>query len=118
MCEPIFITGIGTGVGKTLVAAIAAEALEADYWKPIQAGFDEGTDSEWVQAHISNTKSSIHPEVYKLKKPASPHVAAREEGLTISVEKIIGFSFIIFSPLRNDSIPQKLFDFRPIRRPQ
>jgi dethiobiotin synthetase len=89
MCEPIFITGIGTGVGKTLVAAIAAEALEADYWKPIQAGFDEGTDSEWVQAYISNTKSSIRPEVYKLKKPASPHIAAREEGLTISVEKIL-----------------------------
>jgi dethiobiotin synthetase len=85
----IFITGIGTGIGKTMVAAIAAEALAADYWKPIQAGFDEGTDSEWVQAHISNQQSIIHPEVYKLQKPASPHIAAREEGITISAEKIL-----------------------------
>jgi len=42
--QPIFITGIGTDVGKTIVAAIVAEALHADYWKPVQAGFDEGTD--------------------------------------------------------------------------
>lgn len=88
MVQTIFITGIGTGVGKTLVSAIVAEALQADYWKPVQAGYDEGTDSEWVQSVLTNTKSKIYPETYRLKMPASPHIAATEEGRTISLEKI------------------------------
>lgn len=85
---PIFITGIGTGIGKTLISAILAKALEADYWKPIQAGYEEGTDSEYVHNTLTGTASVIHPEVYKLKMPASPHIAAREEGITISIQKI------------------------------
>jgi dethiobiotin synthetase len=83
-----FITGIGTGVGKTLISAILAEALQADYWKPIQAGIDEGTDTEWVKKHITNGEARVHPEVYRLKKAASPHIAARDENITISIEKI------------------------------
>ncbi|HJU45733.1 MAG TPA: dethiobiotin synthase [Chitinophagaceae bacterium] len=85
--QPIFITGIGTGVGKTLVSAIVAEALQADYWKPVQAGFSEGTDSEWVRSMIGDNLV-VHPEVYKLKLPASPHIAAREEGIKIDLQKI------------------------------
>ena len=57
MVQTIFITGIGTGIGKTLVSAIVAEALQADYWKPIQAGYDDGTDSEWMTSILSNNKS-------------------------------------------------------------
>lgn len=83
-----FITGIGTGIGKTVVSSIVTEALEADYFKPVQAGFDDGTDTQWVASRISNTKTTIHDEVYKLKLPASPHIAAREEGLEISIDKI------------------------------
>ena len=60
--QPIFITGIGTGVGKTLVSAIVAEALGAYYWKPVQAGFDEGTDAEWVGARIGSGR--VLPELY------------------------------------------------------
>lgn len=86
--QPIFITGIGTGIGKTIVSAIVAQALMADYWKPLQAGFDEGTDAELVKELISNTTTIIHPEVYKLKLPASPHIAAREENNTINLDKI------------------------------
>ncbi len=86
--RPIFITGIGTGVGKTIVAAIITEALQADYWKPVQAGFEEGTDALTVQDLLSNTQGRIHKEVYKLRLPASPHIAAREEGITISLETI------------------------------
>jgi len=85
---PIIITGIGTGVGKTLVSAIIAEALQADYWKPVQAGYENGTDSEWIKKVISNTKSKIHPETYKLKLAASPHIAAREEGVRIDLNLI------------------------------
>lgn len=84
---PIFITGIGTGVGKTLISAIVTEALGAHYWKPVQAGFADGTDSEWVRERIS-ASSHIAPELYKLKLPASPHIAAREEGTIISLDKI------------------------------
>ena len=86
--KPIFITGIGTGVGKTLVAAIITEALEAAYWKPIQAGFDEGTDALTVKDLISNTETILYPEVYKLQLPASPHIAAREENITINIDTI------------------------------
>jgi dethiobiotin synthetase len=85
---PIFITGIGTGVGKTLVAAIVTRALQADYWKPIQAGFETGTDTDWVKERLAGTSSIIYPEVYKLSMPASPHIAARKDGVVISVKKI------------------------------
>ena len=85
---PIFISGIGTGVGKTLVSAIVTEALQADYWKPVQAGYEDGTDALNVGALVSNPATVIHPEVYKLQMPASPHLAAKNEGIRIDVEKI------------------------------
>ncbi|MBS1660882.1 MAG: dethiobiotin synthase [Bacteroidetes bacterium] len=84
--QPIFITGIGTGIGKTLVSAIVTEALGASYWKPVQAGFDEGTDSQWVGERTAGARRI--PEVYKLKMPASPHIAAREEGVVIDLDRI------------------------------
>lgn len=85
---PIFISGIGTGVGKTIISAIVTEALQADYWKPIQAGFDEGTDALSVSSLVTNPVTVIHPEVYKLRMPASPHLAAKNEGIRIDIEKI------------------------------
>jgi dethiobiotin synthetase len=88
MQQPIFITGIGTDVGKTIVSAILVEALQADYWKPVQAGFEEGSDSEFVRSVISNNKTVIHPETYKLTLAASPHIAAREERVLIDLDKI------------------------------
>ncbi|MEO8860405.1 MAG: dethiobiotin synthase [Ginsengibacter sp.] len=87
--KPIFITGTGTGVGKSLIAAIVTEALQADYWKPIQAGYGEGTDSLLITQLLSNKKSHIHPELYRLKMPASPHIAAKAEGKKIKVKDII-----------------------------
>ena len=84
----IFITGISTGVGKTLVAAIAAEALEADYWKPVQAGELENSDSHKVADLISNGKTEIHKSSYELKAPMSPHAAALLEGVTIDRSEI------------------------------
>lgn len=87
--KPIFITGTGTDVGKTLVAAIVTESLEADYWKPVQAGFSDGTDSLFVSKMITNTKSKIHPELYRLKMPASPHISAAAEGKEIKIREII-----------------------------
>jgi dethiobiotin synthetase len=86
---PIFISGIGTGVGKTIVSAIVTEALQADYWKPIQAGFEEGTDALLVKKLISNPQTTIHPEIYKLKLAASPHIAAKAENIKIDTEEIV-----------------------------
>lgn len=87
--QPLFITGIGTGIGKTLVAAIVTEALGAAYWKPIQAGFNEGTDTEWVGERISRPQDRLLPETYKLRLAASPHIAARGEGVSISLDRIV-----------------------------
>ena len=87
--KPIFITGTGTDVGKTLVSAIVTESLEADYWKPVQAGYADGTDSLFVEKMISNPYTKIHPELYKLKLPASPHLAAPAEEKEITVKEIV-----------------------------
>src|SRR5215471_15593581 len=87
--QPIFITGIGTDVGKTIVAAILTEALQANYWKPVQAGFSHGTDALRVKDLISNNQSVIHSEVYKFSLPASPHIAARNEKMKVDLELIV-----------------------------
>jgi dethiobiotin synthetase len=78
-----FVTGIDTDSGKTLISAILCEALQADYWKPIQAGLPK--DSEVVKALITNTKTKIHPERHLLKTPASPHAAAKIDNITIKL---------------------------------
>jgi dethiobiotin synthetase len=84
----LFITGISTDVGKTIVSAIITEALQADYWKPIQAGDLENSDSHKVKAYLSNPKSQIFENSYKLNTPASPHLAAALDGITIDLHKI------------------------------
>ncbi len=85
----LFITGIGTDVGKTVVSAMFAEALQADYWKPIQAGSLEHTDSDTVRELVTNTKGTFHPEAFKLSQPLSPHAAAKLDGVEINLEKLI-----------------------------
>ena len=84
----IFVSGTGTGIGKTFVSAILAEALYADYWKPVQAGYATITDSDWVRNALTNKKSVVHPETYRLKLAASPHIGAKQENITISLQKI------------------------------
>jgi dethiobiotin synthetase len=85
----IFVTGIGTDVGKTFFSAILVEALKADYWKPVQTGNFFSTDSADVKNWISNSKSKIHPESYSLKQPMSPHAAAELEGISITLNSIL-----------------------------
>ncbi len=104
MIKPLFVTGIGTGVGKTLVCAILTEALQADYWKPVQAGIQNGTDSGWVRSVISNKNSVIHPERYRLTMAASPHIAARNENIIIEIEAIRK----AYSDIRQQMPPERL----------
>lgn len=85
----LFITGISTDVGKTITSAIIVEALEADYWKPIQAGDLDNSDSHKVKLQISNSKSQFFPNSYALNTPASPHLAAEIDGITIDFKNII-----------------------------
>lgn len=77
-----FITGIGTDVGKTVVAAIVSEALNAHYWKPIQSGDLDNSDSIKVQKWTENV--TMLEEHYRLTKPLSPHTSARLDGVTIT----------------------------------
>ena len=84
----IFVTGIGTEIGKTVVASILTEAYEADYWKPIQAGELEVTDTLKVKQLISNKKSTLHPEAFLLKRALSPHQAASLEDITIALDDL------------------------------
>jgi dethiobiotin synthetase len=83
----IFVAGIGTGVGKTMVSAILAEALHADYWKPVQCGDLENSDTKVVQSLISNHVSKFYTEAYKFKTPSSPHYAAELENTIIRPEQ-------------------------------
>lgn len=85
----LFITGIGTDVGKTITSAIITQSLEADYWKPVQAGDLDNSDSHKIKSHISNSKSQIFENSYKLNTPASPHLAAKIDGITIDLKQII-----------------------------
>lgn len=83
-----FVTGIGTEVGKTIAAAIITEALEADYWKPVQSGELDDSDAMKVKELISNEGSFFHPEAYKLTQPMSPHAAAERDGVEIDLNSI------------------------------
>lgn len=88
--KPIFVSGIGTGVGKTIVAAILTEILEANYWKPIQAGYENGTDSDLVKSLVSNSRTVIHSETYKFETAVSPHIAASNENQRVDLNRILG----------------------------
>lgn len=84
----LFITGISTDVGKTIASSIIVEALEADYWKPIQAGDLDNSDSHKIKSYISNDRTVIHENSYKLNTPASPHLAAELDRITIDLKQI------------------------------
>lgn len=87
MNNTYFITGIGTGIGKTIVSAILTQKLKADYWKPIQSGDLEISDSLFVR-HLVSSDIVIHPESYRLSQPLSPHLSARLDGINIELGSI------------------------------
>lgn len=88
MPKRYFITGIGTEVGKTIISAIVTEALEADYWKPIQAGDLENSDTHKVQKLVKNDKTIFHENAYALNTPMSPHASAEIDGIKLQVKNI------------------------------
>ncbi|WP_411341568.1 dethiobiotin synthase [Sphingopyxis sp. J-6] len=86
MTRRFVVTGTDTGIGKTVFSAALAGALALPYWKPIQSGLEEETDSEAV-ARLAGVR--VHPEAYRLVTPASPHLAAEIDGVTIDSDRLI-----------------------------
>jgi len=84
-----FLTGIGTGIGKTITSAVLTEKLQADYWKPVQSGDLDSSDTLKVKSLISNIQTVFHPETYRLTQPYSPHKSAAIDGIVIEKEKFI-----------------------------
>lgn len=89
MSATYFVTGIGTNVGKTIVSAVLTEALMADYWKPVQAGDLENSDTMKVRKLVSNNNTVFHTEGISLTQPMSPHAASAIDGVKISAKKIL-----------------------------
>lgn len=86
MKRQYFVTGIDTEIGKTVTSAVLVEYLKADYWKPVQAGELDFSDTHKVQSYVSNDRSVFYPETYRLNTPASPHLAAEIDDIEISLD--------------------------------
>lgn len=84
----IMVAGIGTDVGKTVVSAILTTFLQGDYWKPIQCGDEENSDTTTMKDWLDPTNHTIHTPAYSLKAPLSPHHAARLENILIKGDSI------------------------------
>jgi dethiobiotin synthetase len=85
---PIIVTGTDTGIGKTVFSAALAGALDGYYWKPVQSGLQDETDSDIVRRLSGLPSDRILAEVYRLRTPASPHLAAELDGITIAPQSL------------------------------
>ena len=85
---PIFITGTDTDIGKTVVASWLSYHLKADYWKPVQTGSADDCDRECVRKLAQLSPERIHPEAYSFKAPLSPHLASKQQGVSICIDHI------------------------------
>lgn len=82
-----FVTGTDTAVGKTTICAILMAGLSATYWKPVQSGLEELTDTEWIRRATGLPDANFVPETYRLRHPLSPHAAAALDGVHIELER-------------------------------
>ncbi len=88
MTSKIIVTGTDTDIGKSVVSAMLVQALSADYYKPVQAGLDGETDTEFVKRLSGMPNEHFWPEAYRLQTPASPHLSAKLDGVTIDVNQL------------------------------
>ncbi len=84
----IMVAGIGTGVGKTVVSGVLTTLLKGDYWKPIQCGDEDNSDTAIMKKWLDLTQHSVHPPTYSFKEPLSPHHAASLENTLIRGDSI------------------------------
>lgn len=85
----IVVTATGTDIGKTVFAAALAAALDGCYWKPVQAGLDDGSDRDRVRLLSGLPDDRLLPEAYRLTTPCSPHRAAEIDGVTIDTDELV-----------------------------
>ncbi|WP_239806510.1 dethiobiotin synthase [Croceicoccus hydrothermalis] len=88
MSRTIVVTGTDTDIGKTVFAAGLTAAMGAHYWKPVQAGLNDGSDSRTVET-LGVPRARIVPEAYRLTTPCSPHLAAERDGVDIDVARLM-----------------------------
>lgn len=88
MTGRIIVTGTDTGIGKTIFAAALTGALDGCYWKPLQSGVEDGTDSEEVRRLSGLPPERILPEAHIFKTPVSPHQSAEIDGVTVDPDAI------------------------------
>jgi dethiobiotin synthetase len=82
----IFVTGTSTDIGKTVVSAILMCGTRGRYWKPVQTGMEEGTDTRWIRQVTGLPEEHFLPERYCLRRALSPHAAAALAGVNIALE--------------------------------
>jgi len=82
------ISGTDTGIGKTAAAAMLTLGLDAHYWKPIQSGTEDGTDTKTVRTLTGLPESRFLPEAYVLTEPLSPHRSAELDGIEIDLDRL------------------------------
>lgn len=87
--DRLFITGTDTGIGKTLVSAMLLLGLNGKYWKPVQSGLEDITDTEWVKEKTGLDDTHFYSEAYRLNKPLSPHASAEADGVRIDLEQFV-----------------------------
>ena len=85
----LVVTGTDTGIGKTIFSAALTDAFDGCYWKPVQSGLDEETDSETVARLGRLSPDRILPEAHRLATPASPHLSARIDGVIVRPEGLL-----------------------------
>lgn len=88
MSQVIVVAGTDTGIGKTVFAAALSSHLGAYYWKPVQSGLNSETDSEAIIRLGGAPAGRLVPEIYRLRTPASPHHAAKIDGVEIDVDRL------------------------------
>ncbi|HEX4878261.1 MAG TPA: dethiobiotin synthase [Limnobacter sp.] len=84
--KSVFVTGTDTGIGKTITSAWLCHHWQADYWKPVQSGLEDGTDATTV---ASLSACRVHPEAYRLSAPLSPHQSAALDGVHIDLKQFV-----------------------------
>lgn len=84
--KKLFVTGTDTDIGKTVVSSVLTQKLQADYWKPIQSGDLDNSDTNKVKHLVENTKTFFHQESFRLNTPASPHLAAKIDNVSIHLK--------------------------------
>jgi len=85
----IFVTGTNTDIGKTVVSAVLLAGTEGYYWKPVQTGIIESSDTDWIREHTGLPEDHFYPETYRFQQPLSPHAAAALEEAHISLDKFV-----------------------------